>query len=111
MLNDISVLIHLLKEAGYKVFQTESSKNTKYPYFVYDYVDATHAYAGNQLLSEQSRYQLSYLTEGTKKELIPIVTLLKEHKILYTPFSGGPYDENDKKVTQFVTYVRTFNEI
>lgn len=111
MLTNISELSKILKQNAYKVYRDSAPKKTDYPYIIYQYINDNPDYSSNTLTSQTKAYQISLITEGTEKELEPLILLFKQYKIYFNGFSGGPYKENDETITQFNCIVRFKNGI
>lgn len=100
----------ILKSAGTPVFRDEAPSKQKYPYLIYEFVNEQHRRASSKVFAEMPLYQIAYVTEGIESELRTLKDTLNSHQVEYSAFTPSPYDENDKKVTQFTTYVRCINE-
>jgi len=110
MLISLEELRNILKQSKIPYYRDNAPNNAKYPYLIYEYVQDLNVHAGNQIVRELQEYQLSYITVGVESELDPFKKLLHDNKVIFSPFNGVPYDENDLTITQFVSYVRCKNE-
>lgn len=110
MLISLEELRNILKQSEIPFYRDDATKDAKYPYLIYEYVQDLNVHAGNKVIRELQEYQLSYITSGVESELDSLKKLLNDNKVIFSPFSGGPYDENDLTITQFVSYVRCKNE-
>ncbi|MGI6154435.1 MAG: hypothetical protein ACOYEB_00605 [Enterococcus lemanii] len=109
MLISLVELKAILDQVGINYFRDDAPNNQKYPYVIYEYVQDIQVYAGNKVIRELQEYQLAYITTGIESELNPLKKALDENNVLFSPFNGMAYDENDDTVTQFVCYVRCKN--
>lgn len=110
MLPNFEKLCSVLKLSNIPVYRDDASEGQDYPYIVYEFVNDSPKHASNTVVSENLLYQVSYITEGTELDLMLIKELFAEYGVYYSGFTGGPYDENDEKVTQFNTLVRCRHE-
>ena len=110
MLTKFSELRRVLKLSKTPVFRDDAPSGHNYPYIIYEFVNDDPNFASNAIIGEYQTYQISYITEGIESELSELKQLFKDNKILHSGFGGGPYDENDKSITQFNTYVRCRDE-
>lgn len=104
----LQILLETL-EPGIKVYRDEAPSNAKYPYIVFEFVSERYRKVSNRMFAEMPLYQIAYITKGIETELSVLKSLFKQNQVLYEGFTPMAYDENDKKVTQFVTYVRCIN--
>lgn len=100
----------ILKSTGINVYRDEAPSNAKYPYIIYEFVNEQHKRASRKVFADMPLYQIAYITKGIETELEQLKESLNRHAVQYDSFTGAPYDENDAKVTQFITYVRCVNE-
>ena len=95
-----------LKSSNIPVFRDEAPSKQKYPYIIYEFVSEQHKRASSKVIAEMPLYQIAYITKGIELELAALKDVLNAQQIEYASFTAAPYDENDDKVTQFITYVR-----
>lgn len=107
----LNELVDVIKTLGIPVFRNKAPKNTKYPYYVYSYVGQVNKMASGRIFKSLPLYQISLFTEGTEKELQPIISKLDEYRIPFKGFSQIQGDENDETVTNFYTYVRCVESV
>lgn len=109
MLISLSELKKILDAAKITYFRDDAPDGQEYPYLIYEYVQDIQVHAGNKVIRELQEYQLAYITIGIESELNPLKKALDENRVLFSPFNGMAYDENDDTVTQYVCYVRCKN--
>lgn len=100
----------ILKSTGINVYRDDAPSSAKLPYIVYEFVNEHHKRASNKVLADMPLYQIAYITTGIESELKVLKDAFNQNNVPYEQFIGLPYDENDSKVTQFITYVRCVNE-
>lgn len=99
-------LVKLLKTTPYPVFRDKALKGTDYPYIIYSLVSKGKKSAASKTYRKMPYYQISLFTAGVETDLDPIEDLFSENRIPYKEFQGIQGDENDKRITNFFTYVR-----
>lgn len=97
-------------EPGLKTYRDAAPSNAKYPYIVYEFVNESNRRASNKVLVDMPLYQIAYVTTGFESELSVLKKLFQQNMVPYEGFTSMASKENDKTVTQFVTYVRCINE-
>lgn len=97
-------------EPGVQVYRDEAPTDSEYPYIIYEFVNEQHRRFSNKVLADMPLYQVAFITEGIEADLKPLKEVLNKNNVSYAAFTPAPYDENDSKVTQFITYVRCINE-
>lgn len=100
----------ILKSTGINVYRDEAPSSAEYPYIIYEFVNEQYKRASRKVFADMPLYQIAYITEGVESDLRPLKDVLNRHAVQYDSFTSAPYDENDKKITQFITYVRCVNE-
>lgn len=99
----------ILKSTGINVHRDDAPSNAKYPYIIYEFVNERHKRVSKRVFADMPLYQVAYITTGIESELDVLKQAFNE-SVEYASFTSAPYDENDLKVTQFITYVRCINE-
>lgn len=100
----------VLKSTGLPVYRDEAPTNAAYPYIVYEYVMDDYKRTSNRIFQSRTEYQISVITDGTEKDYWPIRDKLDAAGVTFSPFSVLPFDENDDKIMQFITYARCQDE-
>lgn len=95
-----------MQESGLPVYRDGAPTTAKYPYIVYEFVNEQHKRTSNRVIKSLPLYQIAIITDGTESDYEPLKEVFNHHKVPYEMFEGYPYDENDDKITQFITYVR-----
>lgn len=103
---NLQQLRSIMKESGIPVYRDNAPTTAKYPYIVYEFVNEQHRRVSNKVIKSLPLYQIAVITNGTESDYEPLKTVFNAHEVEYGMFSGGPYDENDSTVTQYITNVR-----
>lgn len=106
--DELRILMKSL-EPAIMVYRDEAPTNATYPYIIYEFVNEYTKRASGSVLYEMPLYQIAFITDDTERALKPLKDALKNSNVYYELFTGAPYDENDSKITQFITYVRCVN--
>lgn len=107
----LSDLITILKSLNIPVFRNKAPAKTDYPYYVYSYVGQQDKRASGRIFKSLPLYQISLYTEGTEKDLEPIISKLNEYRIPFKGFQSMQGDENDETITNFYTFVRCVEDV
>jgi len=100
----------LLKSSGLSVYRDEAPVSANYPYIVYEFVNETKKNASNSVLYHKPLYFIAVVSNGTESDYLPLQKALEKEKVSYEDFTAGPFEEeNDSKITQYITYVRCVN--
>ena len=99
----------ILKESGMPVYRDEEPSNAKYPYIVYEFVNEVHRRVSSKVIKSMPLYQVAVITTGTEQDYEPLKKAFNDKGVVYSQFEGYPYDENDSRVTQYITNVRCVN--
>jgi hypothetical protein len=99
----------IIKQSKIPVFRDGAPINQDYPYIVYEFVNEQYKRASNKVLKDMPLYQIALITDGTEADLKSLKTVFNDAGVAYSSFDGMPYEENDSRVTQFITYVRCVN--
>ena len=110
MIVSLEQLRRIMKESGLNVYRDEAPITEAYPYIIYEFVNEQHKRASNKVLADMPLYQISLITNGIETDLKPLKDALNKYGVSYEQFTCVPYDENDSKVIQFITYVRCIHE-
>ena len=110
MIINLQKLREIMNESGIPYFRDEAPTSQSYPYIIYEFVDETHRRASNSVLASLPLYQIAVVSEDTERAYKPLQHALEKYQVSFGTFSGGPYDENDSRITQYVTYVRCVDE-
>lgn len=102
----LNELIDIIKSLGLPVYRNKAPKNTDYPYYVYSFVDQKEKRASGRIFKSLPFYQISLFTEGTERDIEPLINKLNEYRIPFKDFRPIQGDENDETITNFYTYVR-----
>lgn len=103
---NLQQLRSIMKESGIPVYRDNAPTTAKYPYIVYEFVNEQHRRVSNKVIKSLPLYQIAVITNGTESDYEPLKTVFNAQEVEYGMFSGGPYDENDSTVTQYITNVR-----
>jgi len=103
---NLQQLRSIMKESGIPVYRDSAPTTAKYPYIVYEFVNEQHRRVSNKVIKSLPLYQIAVITTGTESDYEPLKTVFNTHEVEYGMFIGGPYDENDSTVTQYITNVR-----
>lgn len=103
---NLQQLRSIMKESGIPVYRDGAPTTAKYPYIVYEFVNERHKRVSNKVIKSLPLYQIAVITDGTETDYEPLKRIFDTHNVQYGMFFGGPYDENDKTVTQYITNVR-----
>lgn len=101
----------LLKSTGLPVYRDEApTTQNSYPYIVYEFVNEAKKTASNSVLYHKPLYFIAVVSDGTESDYLPLQKVLEGEKVPYDDFTSGPFEEeNDSKITQYITYVRCVN--
>lgn len=100
----------LLKSSGLSVYRDEAPTSATYPYIVYEFVNETKKNASNSVLYHKSLYFIAVVSDGTEIDYLPLQKVLEDAKVSYEDFISGPFEEeNDSRITQYITYIRCVN--
>lgn len=102
-------LITLLESTGIEVYRDEASTSAEYPYIIFEFVNVQQRRSSNKVFVDMPLYQIAYVTGGVETEIEPLKKVFNDNNVAYEGFTSIPYDENDDKITQFITYVRCVN--
>jgi len=103
---NLQQLRSIMKESGIPVYRDNAPTTAKYPYIVYEFVNEQHRRVSNKVIKSLPLYQIAIITTGTESDYEPLKAVFNAHEVEYSMFVGGPYDENDSTVTQYITNVR-----
>lgn len=103
---NLQQLRSVMKESGIPVYRDGAPTTAEYPYIVYEFVNEQHTRASNKVIKSLPLYQIAVITDGTESDYESLKTVFNKHEVGYSMFTGGPYDENDSTVTQYITNVR-----
>lgn len=97
----------LLKSSGLPVYRDEAPTTAQYPYVVYEFVNESKKKASNSILYHKPLYFIAVVSDGTESDYLPLRGVLEKRKVDYEDFIAGPFEEeNDSRITQYITYVR-----
>lgn len=101
----------ILKESGIPYYRDEAPiGQTTYPYIVYEFVNENKKTASNSTLYHKPLYFIAVVSDGTESDYLPLQESFEKYKVPYQDFIAGPFEEeNDKKITQYITHVRCVN--
>lgn len=101
----------LLKSSGIPVYRGEAPTSQKgYPYIIYEFVNEAKKTASNSVLYHKPLYFIAVVSDGIESDYLPLQKVLEDTKVPYEDFTSGPFEEeNDSKITQYITYVRCVN--
>lgn len=100
----------IMKSSGIPVYRDEAPSTTKYPYIIYEFVNEQHRRASSKVWKAMPLYQIAVITDGTETDIQPLKDVFNKNGVEYSSFIGIPYDENDSKITQFISNVRCVND-
>lgn len=100
----------IMKSSGIPVYRDEAPSTAEYPYVVYEFVNEEHRRASSKVWKAMPLYQIAFITAGIETDIQPFKDVFNAHGVEYSSFIGMPYDENDAKITQFITNVRCVND-
>lgn len=103
---NLQQLRSIMKESGIPVYRDGAPTSAKYPYIVYEFVNEQHTRASNKVIKSLPLYQIAVITDGTEADYEPLKAVFNAHGVEYGMFYGGPFDENDSTITQYITNVR-----
>lgn len=93
-------------ESGLKVYRDDAPMEAEYPYIVYEFVNETAKRTSSKVFKSMPMYQITVVTDRTEEDCEPLKATFNEYQVEYSQIEGMPYDENDDKIMQFITYVR-----
>lgn len=106
---DLRALLKSL-EPDLKVYRDEAPINATYPYIVYEFVNEGKKTASNSVLYRKPLYFIAVISNGTESDYLPLQEALENAGVPYEDFTAGPFEEeNDSRITQYITYVRCIN--
>lgn len=97
-------------EPGIKAYRDEAPTSAVYPYIIYEFVNEGKKTASNSVLYRKPLYFIAVISDGTESDYLPLQEALEKANVPYEDFTAGPFEEeNDSRVTQYITYVRCIN--
>lgn len=100
----------IMKSSGIPTYRDEAPSTAKYPYIVYEFVNEQHRRVSSKVWKAMPLYQIAVITDGTETDIQPLKDVFNKNGVEYSYFISIPYDENDSKITQFITNVRCVND-
>lgn len=101
----------LLKSSGIPVYRDAAPTNQEdYPYIIYEFVNEAKKNASNSVIYHKPLYFIAIVSDGTESDYLPLQKVLEDAKVPYEDFISGPFEEeNDSRITQYITYIRCVN--
>lgn len=110
MIINFQQLRAILKGTGIKVYRDNAPSNQTYPYILYEFVNEQYARASNRVVASMPLYQISIVSDDVESVIQSVRSALDKNGVIYSEFTTLPFDMNDLKVTQYVSYVRCVHD-
>lgn len=100
----------VIKQSQMPFFRDFAPSQQTYPYIVYEFVNEQYKRISNKVHARMPLYQIAVVSDDVESIILPLQKAFDDAGVIYSEFITLPYDENDSRITQYITNVRCIND-